>query len=133
MFAVIFFWTPPHFWALALWKRREYAQAEVPMHPVVAGPRSTRRQMVLYSFAMAACSLALIATPVAGPVYTVVAVVANGAFCWLAWRVWNRDEDAAQAEGYRAEKTLFGFSLTYLALLFAALPVDAALRGAGWG
>ena len=132
MFLIVFLWTPPHFWALALWKRREYAQAEVPMHPVVAGPAATRRQVFLYALAMAAASLALIATPVAGPAYTAVALVANAAFCVLAWRVRGRDEAAAQAQSYRAEKALFAFSLTYLAAIFASLAVDAALRGAGW-
>lgn len=132
MFAIIFLWTPPHFWALALWKRREYTEAEVPMLPVVAGTVSTRRQIMAYSVALAAASLALVLTPVAGPAYIAVAVVANAIFCALAWKVWSRDEAAAQAERYGAEKKLFAFSLTYLALVFAALLVDAALRSAGW-
>ena len=131
MFAIIFLWTPPHFWALALWKRREYTDADVPMLPVTAGPKATRVQVMLYSVALALSSLALIPTPVAGPVYTVAAVVLNGLFCWFAWGVYRRGEEEAQAEKYLAEKKLFGFSLTYLALIFTALLVDAALHHAG--
>ncbi len=131
MFGIIFLWTPPHFWALALWKRREYTEAEVPMLPVVAGPKSTRVQMMVYSVLLAICSLALVFTEVAGPAYTLVAIVTNALFCWFAWTVYRRDEDAAQAEKYGAEKKLFAFSLTYLALIFASLLVDAALRSAG--
>ncbi len=132
MFAIIFLWTPPHFWALALWKRREYTEAEVPMLPVVAGPKATRVQVMVYSVLLAASSLALVFTEVAGPAYTGTAILANAAFCWFAWGVYCRDEAAAQAERYGAEKKLFAFSLTYLALIFAALLVDAALRSAGW-
>ena len=131
MFAIIFLWTPPHFWALALWKRREYTEAEVPMLPVVAGPKATRVQVLAYSVVMALASLALILTDVAGPAYIVVAIVTNALFCWFAWGVFRRDEEAAQAEKYAAEKKLFAFSLTYLALIFASLLVDSALRGAG--
>lgn len=131
MFAIIFLWTPPHFWALALWKRREYVNADVPMLPVVAGPKVTRDQVMLYSIALAISSIALIPTAVAGPVYTVAAVVLNALFCWFAWGVYRRDEDAAIAENYLAEKKLFGYSLTYLALIFTALLCDAALRHAG--
>jgi len=131
MFAIIFLWTPPHFWALALWKRREYTEAEVPMLPVVAGPKATRVQVMVYSVLLALSSLALVFTDVAGPAYTLIAVVTNVAFCWFAWAVYRRDEDAAQAENYSAEKKLFAFSLTYLALIFASLLVDAALRSGG--
>lgn len=132
MFAIIFLWTPPHFWALALWKRLEYTEAEVPMLPVVAGPKATRVQVLVYSIIMALSSLALIFTEVAGPAYTATAIVTNAIFCWLAWGVYRRDEAAAQAEKYGAEKKLFAFSLTYLALIFASLLVDAALQSAGW-
>ena len=132
MFAIIFLWTPPHFWALALWKRREYTEAEVPMLPVVAGPKATRVQVIVYSVLLAISSLALVFTAVAGPAYTLTAIVSNAIFCWLAWTVYRRDEDTAIAEKYGAEKKLFAFSLTYLALIFASLLIDAALRSAGW-
>jgi len=132
MFAIICLWTPPHFWALALWKRREYTEAEVPMLPVVAGPKATRLQVIVYSVLLAVSSLALIFTPVAGPAYTATAIVTNAIFCWLAWTVYRRDEETAIAEKYGAEKKLFAFSLTYLALIFASLLVDAALRSSGW-
>jgi len=132
MFAIIFLWTPPHFWALALWKRREYTEAEVPMLPVVAGPKATRVQVIVYSVLLAISSLALVFTAVAGPAYTLTAIVSNAIFCWLAWTVYRRDEDTAIAEKYGAEKKLFAFSLTYLALIFASLLIDEALRSAGW-
>ncbi len=132
MFAIIFLWTPPHFWALALWKRREYTEAEVPMLPVVAGPKATRVQVLVYSVLLAISSIALIFTDVAGPAYIATAIVTNAMFCWFAWTVYRRDEQAAQAEKYGAEKKLFAFSLTYLALIFASLLIDAALRNAGW-
>ena len=127
MFAIIFLWTPPHFWALALWKQREYRNAEVPMLPVTAGPRETRRQIMLYSIALALCSVALIPTAAGGPFYTVIALAANALFVWHGWQVWRRDEEAALAENYRAEKRLFAYSLTYLALVFASFFLDAAL------
>lgn len=127
MFAIIFLWTPPHFWALALWKQREYENAEVPMLPVTAGPKETRRQILLYSVALALCSIALIPTAAGGPIYTLTALITNALFVWHGYQVWRRDEEAALAEKYRAEKKLFAFSLTYLALIFAAFLCDAAL------
>ena len=131
LFAVIFFWTPPHFWALALWKRREYTDADVPMLPVTAGPKATRVQIMVYSVLLALSGLALIPTAVGGMVYTVTAVIANAVFCYLAWKVYKRDEETAIAENYVAEKKLFGYSLTYLALIFAALLCDALVRSVG--
>ena len=127
MAALIFLWTPPHFWALALWRRSDYAIAEVPMLPVVAGTDATRRQIFLYSVLLAAAAIALIATPVGGPVYAVAAVVTNAWFLRWAWPVLCRDDATAEADDYAAEKKLFGASLWYLAALFAALLADAAL------
>ncbi len=131
MFAIILLWTPPHFWALALWKRREYTDADVPMLPVVAGPKVTRVQVLVYSVLLAFSSLALIPTAVSGMIYTVTAVIANAVFCYLAWNVYKRDEETAIAENYVPEKKLFGYSLTYLALIFAALLCDALIRSVG--
>jgi len=111
----------------ALWKRREYEQAAVPMLPVTAGPRVTRIQILAYSILLAACGIALIFTSASGPIYAAVALIANPLFVLRAWQVWRRDEDAAIAERYAAEKKLFAFSLTYLAIVFAAFVADAVL------
>lgn len=128
MFGVIFLWTPPHFWALALWRRSDYAIAEVPMLPVAVGTDATRRQSFFYAVAMAVCSLALIATPVGGVVYTIAALAMNGWFLRWSWTVWQRDDAAAEADNFAAEKRMFVVSLYYLATLFAALLFDALLR-----
>ena len=136
MFLVILFWTPPHFWALALWRREDYSRAGVPMMPVVAGEASTRRQIRLYALALAPLSIAPAFTVAGGPLYLAVAVVANLAFLRAAWRVSRRSREIAAADGYRAEKRLFGVSIVYLFALFAAFIAEAALRAmlgpSGW-
>ncbi len=134
MFLVIFLWTPPHFWALALFAHDDYRDAGVPMMPVVAGERATRRQMFGYTLAMAASGFALAFTSVGGPVTLAVAVLANGAFIARAWTVARRDQAAAQADRYLAEKKLFGVSIAYLFALFGAVAVEALIGGApaGW-
>ena len=116
MFAIVFFWTPPHFWALALYRHDDYAKAGVPMLPVVAGSASTKRHILAYSVVLWAVSL----TPLlagAGMVYGVSAAVLGGYFMLLAVRT------ARSAEPKVAMK-LFGFSILYLFILFAALLVD---------
>jgi len=128
MFGIIFLWTPPHFWALALWRRSEYAIAEVPMLPVVAGTTITRKQIFVYSVLLAISSVGLMFTPVGGPVYAVAAVAMNAWFLKWAWIVWKRDEATAEGDNFAAEKKLFGVSLHYLAAIFSALLLDAVLR-----
>ncbi len=125
MFAVIFLWTPPHFWALALWRRSEYAIAEVPMLPVVAGTTATRKQIFVYSILLALSSLGLLFTSAGGPFYAVTAVVMNIWFMKWAWVVWQRDDAIAEEDNFAAEKKLFGVSLHYLAAIFSALLLDA--------
>jgi protoheme IX farnesyltransferase len=137
MFLVIFIWTPPHFWALALFRSDDYAQAGVPMMPVVAGEASTRRQIWLYTLALAPVSIAPAFTVAGGPVYLAVALAANLAFLRAAWRVSRRGQDIAVADGYRAEKRMFGVSIVYLFALFAAFIAEAILGAAlvgpsGW-
>jgi protoheme IX farnesyltransferase len=127
MFLVIFLWTPPHFWALALFRNEDYARAGVPMMPVVAGEASTRRQIWLYALALAPVSIAPAFTVAGGPVYLAVALVANAVFLRRAWKVLRRSQDVAAVDGYRAEKKLFGVSILYLFALFAAFIVEAAL------
>jgi len=133
MFALIFMWTPPHFWALALFMKNDYSNAGVPMLTVTHGRRATRNHVFVYTLLLAPVALALAATPIGGPVYLAAALVLNARFVLGAWRIRARDEAQAEADGYRAEKAFFRFSLSYLFLHFGALLADAALRGLGWG
>ena len=131
MFALIFLWTPPHFWALALFRNEDYARAGVPMLPVTAGPRVTRNQILAYALVLAPVAVAPAFTSVGGPVYLAGALVLNALFLRGAWRVWRRSEAAAEADRYLAEKRFFGFSIVYMFLLFALLLAEAGLRAAG--
>jgi heme o synthase len=122
LFAVIFLWTPPHFWALSLFVRSDYAAAGVPMMPVVAGLNSTRRQILLYSLPMTAAAVAPWALGLAGWIYGALAVALSAAFLVLAIRVAaNR---ATEPRQMGPEKRLFAFSILYLFGLFAALVAD---------
>jgi heme o synthase len=119
LFAVVFAWTPPHFWALALLLRRDYAAAGVPMLPVVHGEDATRLQIVLWSAVMVGVSLLPVAAGDAGVPYLVAALALGGVFVHLAVRLW-RERSHAMA------KATFHYSLLYLALLFVAMAIDAA-------
>jgi protoheme IX farnesyltransferase len=131
MFGLIFMWTPPHFWALALFMKSDYHEAKVPMLTVTHGRAETRRQIWIYSLLLAPVALGLGLTSVAGPVYLAAAVGLNAIFLKHAFTVWRRDEATAEADGFAAEKRLFRFSLSYLFLHFGALLADAALRLSG--
>jgi protoheme IX farnesyltransferase len=131
MFALIFMWTPPHFWALALFMRSDYDDAGVPMLTVTHGRRSTRRHILAYTALLAPVSLGLAFTSVGGPVYLIVALALNAWFLRGAYRIWRRDETMAEADNYRVEKEVFRFSLSYLFLHFGALLADATLRSFG--
>jgi len=120
LFAVVFLWTPPHFWALALLIKRDYAAAGVPMLPVVRGERETARQIVLYTVALVAFTLAPALWGQFGLVYLVAAAALGGGFLWLAWRL-RRERTPARAS------LLFHYSLAYLALLFVAMALDAVI------
>lgn len=120
LFALIFMWTPPHFWALALFVKSDYAKAGVPMMPVVVGERSTRTQIFLYTLPMAAIAVAPWALSLAGPIYGVTAAIGSVLFILLALPVLVRTSDAAM----KPEKRLFAFSILYLFALFGALAVD---------
>jgi protoheme IX farnesyltransferase len=126
LFLIVFFWTPPHFWALSLIRADDYARARVPMLPVIAGVAETRRQIVLYSLVL----LPVGATPwllgYAGPAYGVTAVAAGVAMVGLAWRL-RAAHAGDQAE--RAAKQLFAYSILYLFALFAVLLVEGGLDG----
>ena len=127
MFALIFMWTPPHFWALALFMRSDYDDAGVPMLTVTHGRRSTRRHILAYTLMLVPVSLGLAFTSVGGPAYLVVALALNAWFVRGAVSIWRRDEAMAEADNYRVEKDVFRFSLYYLFLHFGALLVDRTL------
>ncbi|QHQ35670.1 heme o synthase [Algicella marina] len=129
MFGLIFMWTPPHFWALALFRNADYTNAAVPMLPVVAGTRATRNQILWYSLALAPVAIAPAFTSVGGPVYFAAAIVLNALFLKGAWTIWRRDDAAADFDGFRVEKRFFGFSILYLFLHFTLFLVEAVLRG----
>ena len=134
MFMLIFMWTPPHFWALALFMKSDYGDAKVPMLTETHGRKVTRAHIWIYTIALVPFALALGFTPIGGPVYLLVSVVLNLEFLRGAWRIWRRDEAMAEADGYRVEKQVFKFSLAYLFLHFCALLAEAALHGltGGW-
>ncbi len=129
LFAIIFVWTPPHFWALSLWAHADYERAGVPMLPVASGARATRLQILLYTAVLAPLGLAPWVLGFAGPAYAAVAALLGLGFLWHAWRVWREPQDALgrSLAGDAAAKRTFRYSLLYLALLFAALPLDRLL------
>ncbi|MDI3336448.1 heme o synthase [Defluviimonas aestuarii] len=133
MFALIFMWTPPHFWALCLFMKDDYSKAGVPMLTVTHGRPATRKHILVYTILLAPFAFALAASPIGGPVTLVVALVLNALFIRGAIRIVRRDEAAAEADGYKAEKAFFKFSLAYLFLHFGALLVEASLVPFGFG
>jgi len=127
LFAIVFLWTPPHFWALSLFVRSDYAAAGIPMLPVVAGFENTRRQIFLYSLPMALAAVAPWPLGLAGPIYGGSAAILSFVFIVLSARVLaNR---ASEPKHMAAEKHLFGYSVFYLFALFAVLVAD---RWLGW-
>jgi protoheme IX farnesyltransferase len=123
LFAIIFIWTPPHFWALALYRSRDYERAGIPMLPVTAGPDATRRQILIYSLILAPIGLAPAFTGLGGTFYAVSASLLGAVFVALAIRVYTRRE-GKRAE--RAARRLFSYSILYLMLLFAVLLAEHA-------
>jgi protoheme IX farnesyltransferase len=122
LFAIVFLWTPPHFWALALGKAEDYRAAGVPMLPVVRGEAETRRQILAYAVVLSAATLALyIPLHTLGAVYAAAAAVLDAVFVGLAWAVLTRRRPGL-------EMALFGYSILYLGLLFTAMVVDRLLR-----
>jgi protoheme IX farnesyltransferase len=120
LFLIVFLWTPPHFWALALLLKPGYSAASVPMLPVVRGERATARRVLAYTVVLVAASLVPVITGTFGTLYLGAALVLGAAFGVLAWRLWRRTTSANAA-------LTFHFSLLYLALLFVAVAVDAAV------
>ncbi|GIX15630.1 MAG: protoheme IX farnesyltransferase [Paracoccaceae bacterium] len=131
MFGLIFMWTPPHFWALALFTRGDYASAGVPMMTVTAGRDRTRRLILGYSLALAPVAIAPAFTVVGGPLYLLVALWLNGRFLAGALGIARRGDSEAEADGYRAERRFFRLSILYLFGHFLAILAEAGLRAAG--
>ncbi|WP_305096675.1 heme o synthase [Croceibacterium aestuarii] len=129
LFAIIFVWTPPHFWALAMFVKTDYAKVGIPMLPVVAGEQATRRQIFVYSVVLFAVSLLPWVLGGTGAVYGVSALVLSGVFLALAAPVAFRA--SFEGDAMKPEKRLFGYSVIYLFALFAVLVIDAALRNLG--
>ena len=123
LFLIIFFWTPPHFWALALYRTEDYARARIPMLPVVSGDASTRRQIMVYTLILVPLGVAPWAFGYTGALYGVTAIVTGAIMVVLGWQVFRESRPAE-----RASRNLFAFSILYLFLLFAVLLVER-----GWG
>jgi heme o synthase len=139
--AIIFFWTPPHFWALSLYTSEDYAKAGVPMMPLVAGPASTRRQILIYALLVVPLCLAPAFTGLGGVAYLGVAAAGGAVFLLLAWRLFRSHAGEASGErntdglydvraGAKDARNLFAFSILYLALIFATLLAEHLMGAA---
>lgn len=125
MFMIIFLWTPPHFWALALYRTGDYGKVGVPMLPVVAGRRSTQNHILAYTLIVVAASLVPVLSGDLGLVYAVPAIVLGGIFLAYAWRLWRSGSDIVAMR-------MFRFSILYLFLVFAAMVADHVAGGLSW-
>jgi protoheme IX farnesyltransferase len=128
MFGLIFMWTPPHFWALALFVKTDYGDAGVPMLTETHGRDATRKHVIAYTVLLIPVAIGLGFTSIGGPIYLSVAVLLNLWFLKGAFDIWRRDDAAAEADNYAVEKQTFKVSLYYLFAHFVALLVEAALR-----
>ena len=136
MFALIFMWTPPHFWALALFMKGDYYKAGVPMLTVTHGRRATRNHILVYTLFLVPLAVGAAFTGIGGPIYLAVALVMNALFLKGAWDIWRRDEDMAEADNYLTERKVFRLSLYYLFAHFVAILAQSTLAGfglGGWG
>jgi protoheme IX farnesyltransferase len=126
LFLIIFFWTPPHFWALALFRSDDYARAGIPMLPVVAGPDATRLQILLYTIVLVAVAVAPWPLGYFDAIYGVTSLVLGAGMLACAVHVYRRRE---RAESLRATRKMFAFSILYLFALFATLLLEVTVRG----
>jgi len=133
MVALTFMWTPPHFWALALFMRSDYDDAGVPMLTVTHGRRATRIHILVYTVLLAALAVGMGFTSIGGPVYLAVAVVLNLLFLLGALRIARRDEADSEADSFAVERRFFKLSLLYLFLHFGAILAEAMLKPWGLG
>jgi len=121
LFAIVFMWTPPHFWALAIVRKSDYARAGVPMLPVVRGEEETRRQIMIYTLVLVAVTLLLPLLNFAGTIYLISAIVLGLALIYAAWRVWR-------VPGNKVAFTMYRWSSMYLLFIFLALMIDAVVK-----
>jgi protoheme IX farnesyltransferase len=128
MFLIIFLWTPPHFWALALCRSGDYERVGVPMLPNVVGPVKTCRQIVAYSILLVPASLGPMLIPGVGLLYGAIATAANAGFLWRAFALY-RLRDGEESARRKAAMGLFGFSILHLFVLFAAMLAEVIVRG----
>ncbi len=129
LFLIIFLWTPPHFWALALYKQGDYGAAGIPMLPNVAGERATKLQILIYSVILVATTFVPNVIGMSGWLYGAVAVISGTSFLYLAWRLFvSRDN----LQMKKVARSLFTYSLSYLAVIFFALIVDHVAHLVGW-
>jgi protoheme IX farnesyltransferase len=126
MFAIIFIWTPPHFWSLAVRYKEDYAAADVPMLPVVASMKRTTTEIVYYTVALVAVSFLLGPVAHMGWIYMITAAVLGAGFLYLVTRLWGLAQNG-QATG-RDSMKVFGYSITYLTVLFVAMAGDVLIR-----
>ncbi len=133
MFTLIFMWTPPHFWALALFMKSDYRDAGVPMLTVTHGRKATRKHILVYTVLLAPIAIGAGFTTIGGPVYLATSVLLNLGFLKGAYDIFKRDETQAEADDYKVEKQVFKFSLLYLFAHFVAILVEAFLANYGMG
>jgi protoheme IX farnesyltransferase len=131
LFAIVFFWTPPHFWSLALWANDDYRRAGVPMLPVVAGAKETRRQIVIYTLLLVPISLLPCVFGFAGMVYGITALALGAGYLWQVMLVARdrQDERGVSLTNDAPAKAAFKYSIVYLFVLFGALPIDRLIGG----
>lgn len=133
MFALIFMWTPPHFWALALFMRNDYDDAAVPMLTVTHGRRATRNHILGYTVLLVVLAVGAAFTAIGGWVYLATALVLNALFLRGAVAIWRRNEDMSEADNFAVERKFFRLSLWYLFAHFGAILVEATLKPLGYG
>jgi protoheme IX farnesyltransferase len=133
MFALIFMWTPPHFWALALFMRSDYDDAGVPMLTVTHGRRATRVHILAYTVLLAILAIGTGFSAIGGPVYLAVAIVLNALFLRGALQIWRRNEEHSEADNFAVERRFFRLSLWYLFAHFVAILAEATLAPFGYG
>lgn len=133
MFLLTFMWTPPHFWALALFMRSDYDDAGVPMLTVTHGRRSTRIHILAYTVLLAVLAVGTAFSGIGGPVYLAAALVMNALFLHGALKITRRDEEDSEADNFKVERSFFKLSLLYLFLHFGAILAEALLKPYGLG
>jgi protoheme IX farnesyltransferase len=133
MFALIFMWTPPHFWTLALFMRSDYDDAKLPMLTVTHGRKSTRRHIMVYAVLQSTLAVVLAFTSIGGLIYLTIALICNSIVLRNAFLIWLRNEAEAELDDFKCERAFFKFSILYLFLHFLAILAEALLSPYGLG